>query len=120
MAMTGEQERGARSTARDRVLKRLTRARRGMYVAAAAVSAGVGAFVSSAAPGRTLAGIKHPRLLRPAGSTPALKMPPLASPSDLGLQSPGVAPTPIPTPQVPGPSPAPVSPQPQAVVSGGS
>lgn len=134
---------------RDAALERVSRARRWVIAAAAALTAAFAALVSTVAPGRTLGARAQARTL---GSTRTLaqvvtstRMPPLASPGDLGLQGPSQAPqadssqqvAPNPTQQVaPNPSqqvapdpsqqaasapaPAPASGGSGAVVSGGS
>jgi hypothetical protein len=141
--------------ARDRALRRVGRVRGMAIVGAGALTAGLAGLVSAVAPGRTLTArtkiAAAPRTARPAPRRPsnrALKMPPLASASALGLQAPGAAPQPAapsdqgapsgnsgataPSQQsAPAPQPAPVTPQPQpvapqpasgggGVVSGGS
>lgn len=112
---------------RDAALDRVSRVRRRIGLGAGALVAGFAAFVSATAPGRTL-GAKVPvgsetvPAGRTTGRSASLTMPPLASPSQLGLQSPeGVpqaAPTAPPAQAQPQPQAAP-APQP-APVSGGS
>lgn len=84
---------------RDAALVRVSRVRRWMIVGAAGLTAGVAALVSSIAPGHTLKSSVQPRSLRaarpsaqPATSNSTTKLPPLASPGDLGLQGPSSAP----------------------------
>jgi hypothetical protein len=101
---------------RDAALIRVSRTRRALFVGAVGLSAGLAALVSAIAPGRSLAA-KSP--LRTAASDSTLtvasagasttsasaarrgapRMPPLASPGELGLQAPDAA------PQAPSPSP---------------
>jgi hypothetical protein len=110
---------------REAALGRVSRARAVTIVGAGTLTAALAALVSAVAPGRTL-GAKVP-----VGSgtvlargktprTPAPTMPPLASPSQLGLQSPDGAPQAAPAAPA-----AQAQPQPQAApepapVSGGS
>jgi peptidoglycan DL-endopeptidase CwlO len=125
---------------RDAALQRVSRTRRWMIGAVAALSAGITALVSSVAPGHTLKKNANARELTTSGTATqartATRMPPLATPSDLGLQGPSSPPhassapsasTPAPTqsaapdnsrasaPPAPAPSPAPAP-----AVSGGS
>jgi hypothetical protein len=112
---------------RDAALDRVNRVRGMTIVGAGALTAAVAALVSAAAPGRTL-GAKAPvgtgTVLAPhtTGRVASRRMPPLASPSQLGLESPGsvpqAAPTAPPAQVQPPAAPAP-APQP-APVSGGS
>jgi hypothetical protein len=139
---------------RDAALIRVSRTRRALFVGAVALSAGLAAVVSAIAPGRSL-GAKPTFRTAATGSkatttasisgasanrSSAAQMPPLASPSELGLQAPDAAPqaapgqsggssgagstsqqtTPDPAQQAasqPAPAPAPAS---GGVVSGGS
>jgi hypothetical protein len=85
--------------ARDEALRRLKRVRGMTIVGAGALTAALAGLVSAVAPGRTLGArtkvAAAPRTARPAprrSSTRALRMPPLASASQLGLQRPGAAP----------------------------
>jgi hypothetical protein len=131
---------------RDAALVRIARARRATIVGAGGLTVGRAAFVSAIAPGHSLgAKVVATKLSADAnttGATPAratsrsrtsaLRMPSLASPSQLGLQRPDGAPQPAPTQQSTptqqaAPSqpsqPAPVqqsAPVQQAPVSGGS
>ena len=78
---------------RDAALLRVSRARRWMIAGAAALSAGFAALVSSIAPGHTLKSKSSSggTLRAAATSAPATtynRMPPVASPGDLGLQGP--------------------------------
>jgi hypothetical protein len=81
---------------RDAALTRVSHARRWMIGAAAALSAGITALVSSVAPGHTLKkGAQARELTATRTAAPvrsATRMPPLASPGDLGLQGPSSAP----------------------------
>jgi hypothetical protein len=135
--------------ARDEALRRVGRVRGLTIIGAGALTAALAGLVSAVAPGRSLGArtkvAAAPRTARPAprrSSTPGLRMPPLASASQLGLQAPGAAPQPVapsdqgagapsqqsapaPQPSAPvQPQPQPVAPQPAApgggVVSGGS
>jgi hypothetical protein len=121
-----------------------------MLAGAAALSAGIAALVSSIAPGHTLTSKPAADARQPSGARAAAatansynRMPPPASPSDLGLQGPSRAPqpsssgpsqrgaggsdssqvTPDPSPSAASspaqPAPAP-APQPAPAVSGGS
>jgi peptidoglycan DL-endopeptidase CwlO len=140
----GRQRASLAARERDAALVRVSRARRWMIGAAAALSAGITALVSSVAPGHTLKKGAQSRELTATRSTApartAARMPPLASPSDLGLQGPSSAPAaasgpsqsaPDPTQSAapdnsqaaagsaPAPAPAP-TPAPAPAVSGGS
>jgi hypothetical protein len=83
---------------RDAALGRLSSARRWLIAGAAALTAAIAALVSSVAPGR--AASRHLQAgasvgssaAAPASSTDQTKLPPLASASQLGLQSPSSAP----------------------------
>jgi hypothetical protein len=82
---------------RDAALVRVTRVRRWLIAGAAALSAGFAALVSSVAPGHTLKSrsassgpLTAARTVTPPKAS--TRMPPLASPSDLGLQGPSSAP----------------------------
>lgn len=118
--------------ARDAALARIGRTRRWLIVGAAGLTAGVAAFVSATAHGRTLhkggaTGVPVPSV---STSSVAPQMPPLANPSSLGLQGPVEDPQPpssgssgsgssSPQSQAPAPAPAP-APSSSAAVSGGS
>jgi hypothetical protein len=128
---------------RDAALARIGRARRWLIAGAAAVTGGLAAFVSATAHGHTLhKSTVLPTRTRATGtSSTRVQMPPLASPSSLGLQGPvqdpqsssggssqaqsGSSssnqpqsnPSPSPSQAAPAPSPAPSG---GAVVSGGS
>jgi hypothetical protein len=131
--------------ARDEALRRIERVRGVTIFGAGALTAGLAGLVSAVAPGHSLGArtkvTAATRTARPApgrSSTAGLRMPPLASPSELGLQAPGAAPQAVapsgqgatapsqqPAPAPPPPAPVqPVAPQPAApgggVVSGGS
>jgi hypothetical protein len=97
---------------RDAALGRVGRTRRWVILGAAGLTAGFAALVSSVAPGKTLkAG--HATVRSEAASTTSprstgsTKMPPLASPSQLGLQGPGQPPQSAPAQTTPDPSQAP-------------
>ncbi len=80
---------------RDAALGRISRTRRWMIVGAAALSAALAAVVSSAAPGRTIghkAGTATSAAEAPRASSSTQQLPPLESPSQLGLQGPDQAP----------------------------
>jgi len=127
---------------RDAALARIGRARRWLIAGAAGLTGALAAFVSATAHGHTLPkGGVVPAPTRSTGSSPtsSVQMPPLASPSSLGLQGPVQDPqssssgssqsqsgssssnqsqSPSPQSQAPAaPAPAPSS---SAVVSGGS
>jgi hypothetical protein len=126
-------ERSAAQRQRDEALGRLVRVRRGVIAGAAALTAGAAALASAAVPGRSLnthaasrvAGVSVKAKTPSATTSP--RMPPLASPSQLGLGASGSgtpqAPTPsAPTPQAttpPAPAPQPPAAPPQAAPSGG-
>src|SRR5438270_399416 len=99
---------------RDAALTRVSRTRRWLILAAAALTAGFAALVSAVAPGRTLRS-KHAVALRTSPVRPAaprrLTMPPLAKPGQLGLQGPAQAPQALPDPSASAPAaPAPSDP----------
>jgi hypothetical protein len=81
---------------RDAVLKRLRWARAWMIAGAAALTAGFAALVSAILPGKTLAARAEPKsavgALAAARGGAVQRMPPLASPSTLGLQGPAQPP----------------------------
>lgn len=126
---------------RDAALARVSRARRWVIAGAAALTAGLAALMSAVAPGRSLAP-KTPTGAANASASSATssggsaipRMPALASPSDLGLQSPGQGPSPDQsqpqdsqpqsqpqdTQPQPAPAPVPAAPPSGGVVSGGS
>jgi hypothetical protein len=81
---------------RDAALTRIGRTRRWVIVGAAGVTAGVAAFVSATAHGRTLKKGTAARVpVRTAApSSTSVQMPPLANPSSLGLQGPVTDPQP--------------------------
>jgi hypothetical protein len=125
--------------ARDAALERLRRTRRWALGAAAALTAGFAALVSAVAPGRTLAhnsagDATSSQSSGASGASTSSQLPPLATPSQLGLSGPDQPPQPSTTTSpapTPDPSPAPTaSPAPTdssapsgggaAVVSGGS
>jgi hypothetical protein len=129
--MSGQMSNPDRSFARrqrDAALERLRSTRRWLIVAAAALTAAFAALVSAVAPGKTLAAKRVSGLS--AGSSG--RLPPLASPSSLGLggggsdqppQPPATAPS-APEPSAPAPAPPSAGPAPSGggggVVSGGS
>jgi hypothetical protein len=92
----GRQRASLAALERDAALVRVSRTRRWMIGAAAAMSAGITALVSSVAPGHTLKKGTQARELTATRTTAparaAARMPPLASPKDLGLQGPSSAP----------------------------
>jgi hypothetical protein len=111
----------AAQRARDATLGRVSHVRRMTILGAGGLTVALAAFVSAAAPGRTL-GAKVPvgsgtvTARRTTAPTASRTLPPLASPSQLGLQSPDGAPQAAPSaaaqPQAapaPAPQPAPVS-----------
>ena len=117
---------------RDAALGRISYARRWLIAGAAGLTAGLAAFVSATAHGRTLnKGTVVPVSARNVGSSStAVQMPPLASPTSLGLQGPVEDPqpsssgsgqsqstSPSQSPAAPTPAPSPSS---SAAVSGGS
>jgi F0F1-type ATP synthase membrane subunit c/vacuolar-type H+-ATPase subunit K len=132
--------------ARDEALRRVRRARGLTIFGAGALTAGLAALVSAVAPGRSLgartkvaAATSRTTSAPRRSATVELRMPPLASASQLGLQAPGQAPQAVapsdqgapaapqqsdPAPQQSAPvQPQPVAPQPApsgGVVSGGS
>jgi hypothetical protein len=89
---------------RDAALIRVSRTRRALFVGAAALSAGLAVVVSAVAPGRSLGAKPTFRAAVPTAATTAsvtgasstqsrpVRMPPLASPGELGLQAPNAAP----------------------------
>jgi hypothetical protein len=119
---------------RDAALARIVRARRWVIAGAAGLTGALAAFVSATAHGHTLhkgAFVRAPARATGAPST-SVQMPPLASPSSLGLQGPVEDPQPSSSgsgqsqsgsssqsqaPAAPAPAPAPSG---GAVVSGGS
>jgi hypothetical protein len=139
---------------RDAALIRVSRTRRALFVGAAALSAGLAVVVSAVAPGRSLgakptfrAAVTTASVTGASSTQPRpVRMPPLASPGELGLQSPDAAPsqlsggssgsgptsqqaTPAPTQQQAAPAASQAAPAPAAsapapssggVVSGGS
>ena len=113
---------------RDATLKRIARVRRTTIVGAGGLTVGLAAFVSGIAPGHSLGAKLHSRAVSgrttpvtsAASSSSAPRMPALASPGQLGLQSPDGAPQPAPAaPAAPAQQSQP-APAPQAAVSGGS
>jgi hypothetical protein len=99
---------------RDQALRRVGHTRRWVIGSSAALTAGFAVFVADVAHGRSSSATPRPRSAtgRPASQAePAL--PPVASPTDLGLQGPAQAPQ-------PSPSPAPSSPAPSTAPSDSS
>jgi hypothetical protein len=120
---SGQRSKSLAQLERDAALSRVGRARRWLIVAAAALTAGLAALVSAIAPGRTLgarAQVRVPVTNGSVRSASATQMPPLASPSTLGLRGPSVGPQAAPSqsgPSQAAPAPASAAPAP---VSGGS
>ena len=85
---------------RDAALIRVSRTRRALFVGAAALSAGLAVVVSAVAPGRSLgakptfrAAVTTASVTGASSTQPRpVRMPPLASPGELGLQAPNAAP----------------------------
>jgi hypothetical protein len=114
---------------RDAAFRRIVRVRGASVIGAGALTAVVAGVVSAVAPGHTLGAkartpVAQAGPTQPAASSAASnKLPPLAQPSQLGLQGPGSAPQSAPAPSQPA---APAASQPSApapsgpVVSGGS
>jgi hypothetical protein len=134
-------DRAAAQRTRDAAFARISRVRRRVIIGAGAATAAVAGLVSAVAHGRTLStkGTHGaPAASRPAprssGVATVAQMPPLASPSQLGLSGPGSAPQSDPqsqqtSPSSPAPSSsgssqsapsAPVQSSPSAATSGGS
>src|SRR5581483_1237356 len=86
----------AAQLARDAALLRVGRARRWVLLGAAGLSAAIAALVSGVAPGRSLSAARANGAPSTTGSSSTgadtSRMPPLASPSELGLQGPDAAP----------------------------
>jgi F0F1-type ATP synthase membrane subunit c/vacuolar-type H+-ATPase subunit K len=102
---------------RDEALTRLTRIRRGVILSAAGLTVGIAGLVSALAPGRSF-GASSTSASNARAQLGGRAMPPLASPSALGLQSPDDVPQAAPSvPQAPAPDP---SAAPAASSSGGS
>lgn len=107
--MTEGSGRARAALARDAALARVRRTRRWVIAGSAALTAGLAALVSAAAPGRTLGPASQVRTGASAagsqsrGSSSAVpKLPALANPSELGLRAPGQAPKSVPAqPQAP-------------------
>jgi hypothetical protein len=139
-AGSGGRDRSRAALVRDAALARVARTRGWVIAGAAALTAAFAGLVSAVAPGRTLtpkaaSGAQTASAAAPTSSSGSAipRMPPPANASDLGLQSPGQAPSapddgqsqsaqPQPQSQ-PDPSqaaPAPAPPPPPPVVSGGS
>jgi hypothetical protein len=120
-------DRRAAQRERDAALDRVSRVRGVTIFGAGALAAALAAVVSAVAPGRSL-GAKVPvrshavLAKRTPVRTASARMPPLASPSQLGLQGPAGAPQSAPPaqPSSPAPAPAQAAPAPAPPVSGGS
>jgi len=85
--------------ARNAALRRVSRTRRWVIAATAALTAGFAALVSAVAPGHSVASQYEPRSAaesRAGGPSGLPAMPAPANPADLGLQGPSQAPTPAP------------------------
>jgi hypothetical protein len=86
---------------RDAALVRVSRLRRWTIGGAAALTAGFAAFVSAIAPGHSLGAARAARgesAARGAATAPrSVRLPPLARPSQLGLQGPSSNPQPAPS-----------------------
>ena len=124
VSMAGEpipSREGARR-ARDATLSRLVRTRRGVFLSAAALTAAVAAYISSAAPGRSATSTARATPTGSSASVSSKTMPPLASPQSLGLAGGGDDQQAAPAPAPPAPSAAapPADSSGPAVVSGGS
>lgn len=84
---------------RDAALSRVSHTRKLVYAGAAALTGGIAWLAATAAPGRTLGTSTQARSTgvtsaQSSGSSSAGQtLPPLASPSELGLQGPGSAPS---------------------------
>ncbi|MBV9364369.1 MAG: hypothetical protein JO286_24975 [Solirubrobacterales bacterium] len=114
--------------ARDAALARVSRTRRWVIAAAAALTAGFAALVSAVAPGKTLTS-KSPGLASAATATRSTPgstrssaipaMPPPAKAGDLGLQAPGQAPSSVPDQSQPQSIPSQPPPAPPSSSSGG-
>ena len=126
--MTGRRSQSLAQLERDAALTRVSRTRRWILAAAAALTAVIAAFVSAIAPGRSLGAksrVGSVSTASSAGAAPSTssgkQMPPLASPGDLGLQGPSETPQSAPSQSQAAPAPAPApAPQQAPVVSGGS
>jgi hypothetical protein len=106
---------------RDAALVRVSRLRRWTIGGAAALTAGFAAFVSAIAPGHSLGARRAASgesAARGAATAPrSARLPPLASPGQLGLQGPSSNPQPAPSPTQSAPAPtqqAPPAPTQQA------
>lgn len=98
------------------MLARVARTRRAAIIGAGALTAAFAAVVAIIAPGRSSAQATPASKTAAATAQTGARMPPLASPSQLGLGPPGSA------PQAPAPAPTQTqaAPAPAAPVSGGS
>ncbi len=118
--MSSDSTQSRAALARDAALARVGRTRRWVIVGAAALTAGFAALVSAAAPGRSLASKPATRTEVSTGSSSAVpQLPPVASPSTLGLQGPTQPPKAVPSPSSPTPQSSP-GPQSSGGSSGGS
>jgi len=126
-------DRAAAQRDRDAALTRVSRVRRITIVGAGALTAALAAVVSAVAPGRSLGAktpVHAPTVVVRQARARTIRMPPLASPNQLGLQAPGAAPQAAPQTQTQAQTqasapPAQAQPQQQAApqpapVSGGS
>jgi hypothetical protein len=125
-------DRSAAQRSREAAFARIGRVRGLTILGAGALSVAIAAAASASAHGHTL-GAKTAGNRRLTGATSrsarvsvsALKMPPLATPSQLGLQAPGAPPQSVSPPQATAPAPqtqapAPSAPPASVTVSGGS
>ena len=109
--ISAQRHRQAAQRNREAALARISRVRGLVIVGAGALTAAVAGVVSAVAPGRTL-GAKEPargstpvgRVAKAAVPSTQARMPPLASPRQLGLQAPGSPPQSAPNSQPSAPS----------------
>ncbi len=102
--MTDRRNQSRAALARDAALARVGRTRRWIIAGSAALTAGIAALVSAAAPGRTLSPSSHVQTEASTAGSPSRatassaipKLPALAKPGALGLQGPGQAPQSVP------------------------
>lgn len=121
-------DRTAAQRLREDAFARISRVRGLAIIAAGALTAVIAGVVSAVAPGHTLGSKKavHAAAAHSSVRTRiAARMPPLATPGELGLQGPGAAPQSVPqpqsaAPQQAAPSPSPAASSPSPAVSGGS
>lgn len=119
---TGSQDRAYARGQRDAAISRVGRTRRWLIIGAAGLSAALAALASALTPGRSVAAKTPARTVAatspaPSGSAANQPLPPEASPSSLGLQSPSQAPqsAPAQAPSQVSPDPSQVSPDPSQV-----